>query len=138
MLVSRVASQGLAAWCWLPPIVAFGAYAITAIGASMAIVRWIKTAENAADYSFMNTAKQMLWLPTTREQKYKGKQAIDTFFVRFGDMLAAGVVFIGTNVLTLSSSGFALTNVVLVAGGLVVAWLLLRESRRISVTPRPA
>jgi AAA family ATP:ADP antiporter len=139
LLVSRVARlRGLAGVVLALPIVAFGAYAITAIGASMAIVRWIKTAENAADYSFMNTAKQMLWLPTTREQKYKGKQAIDTFFVRFGDMLAAGVVFVGTNVLTLSSSGFALTNVVLVAGGLVVAWLLLRESRRISVAPQPA
>jgi AAA family ATP:ADP antiporter len=139
LLVSRVARlRGLAGVVLALPIVAFGAYAITAIGASMAIVRWIKTAENAADYSFMNTAKQMLWLPTTREQKYKGKQAIDTFFVRFGDMLAAGVVFVGTNVLTLSSSGFALTNVVLVVGGLVVAWLLLRESRRISVAPQPA
>ena len=42
------------------------------------------------DYSVMNTAKQMVWLPTTREEKYKAKQAIDTFFVRIGDLLAAG------------------------------------------------
>jgi AAA family ATP:ADP antiporter len=99
LLVSRVARlRGLAGVVLALPIVAFGAYAITAVGASIAIVRWIKTAENAADYSFMNTAKQMLWLPTTREQKYKGKQAIDTFFVRFGDMLAAGVIFVGTNI----------------------------------------
>ena len=32
----------------------------------------------------MNTAKQMIWLPTSREEKYKAKQAIDTFFVRDG------------------------------------------------------
>jgi hypothetical protein len=33
--------------------------------------------------------RQLLWLPTTREEKYKAKQAIDTFFVRGGDVLSA-------------------------------------------------
>ena len=42
-------------------------------------------AENSTDYSLMNTTKQMLWLPTSRDEKYKAKQAIDTFFVRAGD-----------------------------------------------------
>jgi ATP/ADP translocase len=46
---------------------------------------YVKIAENSTDYSVMNTAKQMIWLPTTREEKYKAKQAIDTFFVRTGD-----------------------------------------------------
>ena len=50
-------------------------------------MRWIKTAENATDYSIMNTARQLLWLPASREEKYKAKQAIDTFFVRGGDVL---------------------------------------------------
>ncbi len=58
-------------------------------------MRWIKTAENATDYSIMNTARQLLWLPTTREEKYKAKQAIDTFFVRGGDVLSAAVVYAG-------------------------------------------
>ena len=40
----------------------------------------------------MNTARQLLWLPTTREEKYKAKQAIDTFFVRGGDVLSAAAV----------------------------------------------
>jgi ATP/ADP translocase len=38
--------------------------------------------------------------PTSREEKYKAKQAIDTFFVRMGDMIAAGVVFVGTHLCT--------------------------------------
>ena len=33
----------------------------------------MKIAENSADYSVMNTAKQMIWLPTSREEKYKAK-----------------------------------------------------------------
>ena len=72
-----------------------GSYSLAAVGASLSLVRWVKTAENGADYSVMNSAKQMLWLPTSREEKYKAKQAIDTFFVRTGDMTAAGFVFAG-------------------------------------------
>ena len=49
----------------------------------------------------MNTAKQLLWLPTTREEKYKAKQAVDSFFVRLGDLAAAFVVFAGTSWLAL-------------------------------------
>jgi AAA family ATP:ADP antiporter len=35
------------------------------------------------------------FLPTSREAKYKAKQAIDSFFWRSGDLLQAGVVFVG-------------------------------------------
>ena len=73
----------------------------------------VKTAENAADYSIMNTARQLLWLPTTREEKYKAKQAIDSFFVRGGDVLSAVVVYFGAVVLNLSVQQFAVANVVL-------------------------
>ena len=62
----------------------------------------------------MNTAKQMLWLPTIREEKYKAKQAIDTFFVRAGDVLSAGLVFAGTQWLALDVAGLGRANVVLV------------------------
>ena len=92
------------------PLIALGGYAIVAAGAGFALVRWIKTAENATDYSIMNTARQLLWLPTTREEKYKAKQAIDTFFVRGGDVLSAAVVFGGTHMLHLTVEQFALAN----------------------------
>jgi AAA family ATP:ADP antiporter len=101
------------------PLIAMGG-AIVAAGAGFALVRWIKTAENAADYSIMNTARQMLWLPTTREEKYKAKQAIDTFFVRGGDLLSAAVVFGGTHMLNLTVEQFALANL-----ALTLVWLAL-------------
>jgi AAA family ATP:ADP antiporter len=82
----------------------------------------------------MNTARQLLWLPTTREEKYKAKQAIDTFFVRTGDMLAAGVVFVGTRLIHRGVPGFARLNMLFVVLAVVVAWLLLREYRRLAVT----
>src|SRR5207248_5852804 len=50
------------------PLIALGGYAIVAAGVGFSVVRWIKTAENATDYSIMNTARQMLWLKTTRDE----------------------------------------------------------------------
>jgi AAA family ATP:ADP antiporter len=142
-VVSRLVKKfGMAGVLFTLPLVAFGAYSFVMAGASLAMVRWMKTAENGSDYSVMNTAKQMLWLPTSREEKYAAKQAVDTFFVRFGDMLAAAVVFMGTS-LKLSISQFAATNLGFVLIALGVAWLLLREYNRLTgvtahAEPQPA
>ena len=100
------------------PLIALGGYAIIGAGVGFSVVRWIKTAENATDYSIMNTARQLLWLKTTREEKYKAKQAIDSFFVRVGDVLSAGVVLLGTSTLHLTVQQFALVNM-----ALTVIWL---------------
>jgi len=114
------------------PLVSLGAYALIGSGVAWGVLRWAKTAENATDYSVMNTGRQMLWLPTTREEKYKAKQALDTFFVRTGDMIAAAVVFAGTTWLGLGISGFAWANVALVLLWLIVAVLLVLENRSLS------
>jgi AAA family ATP:ADP antiporter len=111
------------------PFIALGGYAIIAAGVGFAVVRWVKTAENATDYSIMNTARQLLWLPTTREEKYKAKQAIDTFFMRGGDLLSAGFVFVGTSVVQLTVAGFATVNVLLTLVWLAVAFAILKQHR---------
>lgn len=132
-VVSRLVKKlGMAGALFTLPTIALGAYGLAMTGAGLALVRWIKTAENAGDYSVMNTAKQMLWLPTSREEKYAAKQAIDTFFVRCGDMLSAGVIFAATHWLTMSTEAFAATNVALVLVVMVVAWRLLLEHRRLT------
>lgn len=114
------------------PVVALGSYGVAALLPSLAIVRWVKTAENAVDYSLMNTVRQMLFLPTTREEKYKAKQVIDTFVVRAGDVLAAGTVYLGTTVWALHVSQFALINVVLVLGWLAASVATGLAFRRLS------
>ena len=132
-VASRLVKKfGLAGVLLALPLIALGAYAFVAIGATLVIVRWAKTAENSTDYSLMNTAKQLLWLPTTREEKYKAKQAVDSFFVRLGDLLAAFVVFAGTAWLALDASGFAIVNLGLVAVWLVLAWMLVKRNRRLT------
>jgi len=126
--VSRIVKHfGLPGVLLALPFVALGAYGLIAAGAGLAIIRWAKIAENATDYSVMNTARQLVWLPTSRDEKYKAKQAIDTFFVRTGDLVQAGVVFAGTHWLALGVRGFAVVNLVLIAAWLAVAFRLLRE-----------
>ncbi len=123
---------GLAGVLFALPFIALGAYGIVAFGATIATVRWAKTAENSTDYSVMNTAKQLLWLPTSREEKYKAKQAVDSFFVRLGDLAAAVVVFIGTSWLAFEARGFATLNIAFILVWLVIAVVLLRENGRLS------
>jgi ATP:ADP antiporter, AAA family len=131
--VSRIVKYlGLRGALLTLPVIAFGAYAAAAAGVGFAVFRILKSAENATDYSLMNTVKALLWLPTTREEKYKAKQAVDTFFVRFGDVLSAGVVFAGTTWFGLGMRGFAGINVVLVVVWIGLALLLLREHRRLT------
>ncbi|HEY7170605.1 MAG TPA: hypothetical protein VH417_07155 [Vicinamibacterales bacterium] len=129
--------QGLRGVLLALPLIALGGYAIIAAGAGFAVVRWVKTAENATDYSIMNTARQLLWLPTSTDEKYKAKQAIDTFFVRSGDVLSAALVFVGTVVLHLSLARFAVVNVVLVVTWLALALVVLRRHERL-VEQQPA
>ena len=131
--VSRlIKAAGIAGAVLALPLVALGSYGFAALGAGLVVIRWAKTAENATDYSFMNTGRQMLWLSTSREEKYKAKQAIDTFFHRGGDMLTAGVVWAGTHGLGLDATGFARVNLLLVAAWIGLALFLLRENRRLS------
>ena len=133
-LVSRLVKYlGLAGVLFALPLTSFAAYGVIAVGVtSLGLVRWLKTAENSTDYSVMNTARQLLWLPTTREEKYKAKQAVDSFFVRLGDLVSAVVVFVGTTWLALGVQGFALLNVGVVVAWLALAVVLVRENRRLS------
>ena len=129
--VSRLVKYlGIAGVLFALPIVALGTYGWIAVGAGFAAFRWFKTAENATDYSVMNTAKAMLWLPTSHDEKYQAKFAADTFFVRFGDLLAGGLVYVGINWLAFLPENFAQANVIIIAVWFAVSAALLLEYRR--------
>ena len=100
----------------------------------LGVARWAKTAENATDYSLQNTVRNMLFLPTTRDEKYQAKQALDTFFVRLGDVMAALVVLGGTTALHLAPSGFALANVGLAALWVLTALAIGRRFRQLTAS----
>jgi ATP:ADP antiporter, AAA family len=102
------------------PLVAFCAYGLIGAIGGLAIIRAAKIAENSTDYSLQNTVRQSLFLPTDRAVKYKAKAAIDTFFVRAGDLLAALVVGFGIHQLGFGGRELALVNV-----GLVFVWFAI-------------
>jgi AAA family ATP:ADP antiporter len=119
-LVSRIFKYfGVTGALFFLPVIAFGSYALITLAPVLSYIRIAKVMENGTDYSLQNTTRQALFLPTNRDAKYKAKAAIDTFFVRFGDVLSACVVFVGTRFI-LQTETFALIN-----AAVVVVWLLL-------------
>lgn len=121
------------------PIIVLGSWSLIAIFPALLVVRVGKTVENAADYSINNTVRHMLWLPTSQEAKFKAKQAVDAFFVRMGDVASAGLVFVGTMVVSLSVSAFALINVGLAIAALAAAVAIMQQQKRmLEQAPSPA
>jgi AAA family ATP:ADP antiporter len=122
LVVSRVIGKlGIRHALWIMPAIVVLGWTSFLFASSLMMIRFIKIAENSVDYSLHNTLRQALYLPTSRESKYKAKAAIDTFFVRIGDVIAAlGLVYVLTEVLGLGVQAFAWVNV-----GLAVLWVLL-------------
>jgi ATP:ADP antiporter, AAA family len=120
-VVSRVVKWlGLSKAFLFLPALAMANASIVAFLPIVALVKAGKTAENATDYSLNNTLRQMLWLVTSPEMKYKAKQVVDTFCVRIGDVCSALAVYLTVDVLKFSVQRFALISMVL-AG----IWMLL-------------
>ena len=124
--------MGVRGALFILPTLAFVNYSIIALVPILAIVRIGKILENGTDYSIQNTIRQTLFLPTSREVKYKAKAAIDTLGQRLGDVAAAGVATLGTT-LGMALAGFAWVNVGLTVVWLFVAGQIAREHRRKTV-----
>jgi AAA family ATP:ADP antiporter len=122
-VVSRIVKHwGVPRAVMILPFISLCAYNILAFYPMLYAVLAAKVAENSTDYSLNNTVRNMLFLPCTYEEKFSAKQAIDSFFVRIGDVLSAALVFVGTGVLALQPRGFAAVNALLVVVWLGLAW----------------
>ncbi|HMB70281.1 MAG TPA: hypothetical protein VKU85_13275 [bacterium] len=122
---------GFVAILFLTPIVSLISYGMMAVFPAIALIKLLKIAENSSNYSLNNTARQLLWLPTSATMVYKAKTAIDTAFVRAGDALAAVTVLVLSAVLVRPLPALIGWNVMLVLGWLIIARMLSRENRRI-------
>ena len=120
LLVSRIIKFcGVSGSLFFLPLIALGGYAFIALTPFLTQIHFAKVIENSTDYSLQNTARQALFLPTSREVKYKAKAAIDTFFVRIGDLLSMGIVFLSVQ-LSLSTRALSSVNVLM-----IMVWLFL-------------
>jgi ATP:ADP antiporter, AAA family len=137
-LVSRIFKYiGVRGALFILPLVALASYSSLAFFPALAIVRIVKTLENSTDYSIQTTTRHALFLPTSREAKYKAKQAIDSFFWRAGDLLQAVIVFIGVR-LAFDIRAYAMINLVLVAMWLWLVFAIAREHRQLVPTEATA
>jgi AAA family ATP:ADP antiporter len=138
LLVSRVIKYfGVRLALLVLPAVALIGYTGMAFFPVLAFIRGVKLAENSIDYSLQNTTRNALYLPTSRAAKYQAKQANDAFFVRFGDVLSAGLVFAGTRWLHFGSRQFAFVNVALIVIWLALALAIGRWFEQLSHRPSP-
>jgi AAA family ATP:ADP antiporter len=130
-LVSRIFRWiGVGGALFFLPLIALGGYALISFGAVLVLVRWVKSLENGTDYSLQSTTKAALFLVTPREEKYKAKAAIDTFFVRGGDTVSALAVLVGTRLLGLKIERYALLNVVVVIILVAICFKIIQEYKK--------
>jgi len=133
LLASRLLKYGgFGAVFLMLPAIALISYSTMAFIPLLAVVRVMKVAENATDYSINNTARQVVWLPTTAEMKYRAKPAVDSLFVRMGDGLAALTVLVGVHFLDLSTRSLFIVNIAIVIAWLAVSVFVVREHKRLA------
>jgi AAA family ATP:ADP antiporter len=130
-VVTRVfRTVGIAGALFVLPMVAFVSYGWLAFVPVLTTMRIGKIIENSTDYSLQNTSRHSLFLPTSREAKYKAKQVIDGLFWRIGDVLQALLVFAGVR-LSFGVRQFAVLNQLLVIVWLAVIVQIYQEHKRL-------
>jgi AAA family ATP:ADP antiporter len=131
-LVSRLMRHaGFAVAFALTPLVVFLGYSSLALLPLVAWFRYFKIAENSLDYSLQNTARQMLYLPLSRQEKYEARAVIDPFGQRIGDLLQAGIIFVGLNVLHMDALGFIPVAATMAGINLIIAYNIIRARSRL-------
>ncbi len=131
-LVSRLLRHAGFGWAFaFTPIIVLLGYSSLIVLPALAVLRVVKISENSLDYSLLNTTKQMLYLPMTRQEKYEARAAIDSFGQRVGDLIQAGIVFAGLNLFHFVFKGFISMVIVFALFNVILAYLILRERRRL-------
>lgn len=108
----------------LTPLVILGA----SVGFMIVPILWmgsmLNTSDGAFSYSINQSAREALYTPTTRDEKYKAKAFIDMFVQRFAKALAVGVNLLITSIFTDFSTirWLSLFVVAVVAVWMVAAW----------------
>jgi AAA family ATP:ADP antiporter len=118
------------------PVLALGNALVVALLPAVTLFKLGKTAENATDYSLNNPLKQMLWLVTSPDMKYKAKQVVDTFCVRVGDVCSALSVFVAVDLMKLTVQRFAWVSIALGVVWIALAIAIGRRYRQLSTGER--
>jgi AAA family ATP:ADP antiporter len=102
----------------LPAISVIGYLGLAAAPVVTAVVVF-QVVRRTADFALSRPAREVLYVPLGREDKYKAKNLIDTFVYRAGDQIGA---WTHAGLLAL---GLGVTGISLVAAPLSMAWFVL-------------
>jgi AAA family ATP:ADP antiporter len=125
-LMSRI---GVGAILALVPLLSILGFLALAAAPLLSVVIVMQVLRRTGNFALTGPAREVLYVPLSREQKYKAKNFIDTFVFRLGDQLGAWT-HTGLAALGLGLSGIALAAVPVSAAWLAVAvWLGRRHAR---------
>ena len=110
---------GTTAMLCIVPLVSVAGFAALAAAPVAGVLMLFQVARRTFDFALMRPARESLYVPLPREDKYKTKNVIDTFVYRGGDQF--GVWAQGG----LVALGFGAPAIALVALPLAAAWLVL-------------
>ena len=131
LLVSRIIlAAGLARALMVTPVVLVGGFLLLGIMPVFLLLQSVLVIQRSLDYSLLNTTRNALLLPTSRDVKYQAKTAIDTFFYRAGDLLSTLSIFVGAKLFDQGYLQFVWMILVLCITMALVAWLVGREYAR--------
>jgi ATP:ADP antiporter, AAA family len=129
-VVSRVMKRfGLRAALLVLPAVALLEYGGFLLVPILSFFLVAKVGESSLEYSLQNTARQALFLVSSRLEKYVGKTVVDTVVVRAGDALTALVVWAGSRA-AISTKVFAALNLGLASVWVLAVFAIGRENTR--------
>lgn len=125
---------GTTAMLCVLPLVSIAGFLALAAAPLVAVLVVFQVARRTFDFALMRPARESLYMPLAREDKYKTKNVIDTFVYRSGDQL--GIWAQGALVaLGLGPPGIALVGVPLATAWLVLAIWLGRAHARLQCDP---
>lgn len=123
---------GFGALFLMLPVVALTSYATMLVLPALWVIKTMKIAENATDYSIQNTARHVLWLPMSQEVTFKAKPTIDSLFMRAGDGLAALTVLVGHQVFSFGIRSYFAVNVSLIVIWFGLAVWIVRQHAKLA------
>ena len=118
----------------LLPILSVAGFAALAVAPTVALVVAFQVARRTANFALARPARENLFVPVPREDKYKAKVFADTVVYRFGDQVGAWA-HTGLLALGLGVAGIAGVALPLAAAWVAVALWLGARYRRLVAAP---
>lgn len=114
-----IATAGIVVTLCILPVVSLIGFAALATNPSVAVIVCAQVARRVANFALARPAREILFISSTREDRYKAKNFIDTAVYRGGDQIGswgyAGLI----------GMGLTLTQIPMIAVPLSVVWLCL-------------